>query len=161
MNKNLDSAISAVEMTYDEVIHLANDIVDELTNPVDIIIEAASNNVENMTTDALRDTLLKLALQTYSFASIKDKAAFKATLAETLRKEAYANALNMAEGTVAAKESKATLAISAEIVVEQIYELAADLLKTKLDECHRVASVLTTVITTRLSEAKLSQIDVQ
>lgn len=161
MNKNLDAAISAVEMTYDEVVHLANDIVDELTDPVDAIIELASNNVENMTTDGLRDTLLKLALQTYSFAPIKDKAAFKAVLAETLRKEAYANALSMAEGTVAAKESKATLAISAEIIVEQIYDLAADLLKTKLDECHRVASVLTTVITTRLSEAKLSQIDVQ
>lgn len=161
MAKNLEPAIANVEMTYDEVVHLANDIVEELTKPLDTIIENASNNVENMTTDNLREILLKLALQTYSFAPVKDKAAFKAVLAETLRKEAYANALSLAEGTVAAKESKATLAISAEIVVEQIYELAADLLKTKLDESHRVASVLTTVITTRLSEAKLSQIDVQ
>jgi predicted transcriptional regulator len=109
----------------------------------------------------IRDILLKLALKSYSFAPIKDKAAFKAQLAETLRKEAYSKAFSTLEGTVAVKENNANLMISEQIIVEQIYELAADLLKTKVDETHRVIATITSVLTTRLSEAKLTQVEVQ
>lgn len=161
MAKNLDTAINAVEMTYDEVIGLANDIVTEVTADVDEVINFATNNIENLNNDMIRDILLKLALKSYSFAPIKDKAAFKAQLAETLRKEAYSKAFSTLEGTVAVKENNANLMISEQIIVEQIYELAADLLKTKVDETHRVIATITSVLTTRLSEAKLTQVEVQ
>lgn len=156
MNKSVQEAMNEVEVTYEELINLATDIVDEMTSDLNIIVQSAYDNIENLNNDAIRDLLLRLSLRSFSFSEIKDKAAFKATLAEALRKEAYARELSVAQGTVAAKESAATMAISNEIVVEQIYDLSAALFKTKLDEIHRVVDSLKSVLTSRLSEAKLA-----
>lgn len=156
MNKSVQEAMSDVEMTYEEVINLATDVVDEMTSDINNMIESAYNNIENLSNDLIRDLLLRLSLRSYSFSEIKDKSAFKATLAETLRKEAYARELSIAQGTVQAKESTATMNVSSEIVVEQIYELSASLFKTKLDELHRCVDSLKSVLTSRLTEAKLT-----
>ena len=159
MNKNLQKALDNVESTYQDLIDISNDILTEMTGDIDTMLDSAYSNIENLSNDAIRDLLLRLSLRSYSFSAIKDKSAFKSTLASTLRKEAYATQFNMTEGTVATKENTATLNISAEIVVEQIYDLTASLFKTKLDEVHRVVDTLKTVLMSRLSEAKLTNID--
>ena len=159
MNKNLQKALDNVESTYQDLIDISNDILAEMTGDIDTMLDSAYSNIENLSNDAIRDLLLRLSLRSYSFSAIKDKSAFKSTLASTLRKEAYATQFNMTEGTVATKENTATLNISAEIVVEQIYDLTASLFKTKLDEVHRVVDTLKTVLMSRLSEAKLTNID--
>lgn len=156
MNKSVQEAISNVEMTYEEVINLATDIVDEMTADLNQMVESAYMNIENLSNDSIRELLLRLSLRSYSFSEIKDKSAFKATLAESLRKEAYARELSIAQGTVAAKESIATMNTASETVVEQIYDLSAALFKTKLDELHRCVDSLKSVLTSRLTEAKLT-----
>ena len=160
MNKNLTEAMTNVDVAYDEVIDIANDMISELTSDVDAMMQNAYENIENLSNDAIRELLIRLSLRSYSFSAIKDKSAFKATLAETLRKEAYATQFNGAEGTVAVRENTAILGTSAEVVVEQLYDLTASLFRTKLDEIHRVVDTLKTVLTSRLSEAKLTSIDV-
>ena len=161
MNKNIKQAMEKVEMTYQEVIGISNDIVDEMTGDITALVESTYSNIENLTNEDIRQLLLRLALRSYSFGEIKDKSAFKAALAETLRKEAYAVQFNSVEGTVAAKENTATINIASEIVVEEIYGLTASLLKTRADEIHRVVDALKSVLTTRLTEAKLTSIDTE
>jgi hypothetical protein len=109
-----------------------------------------------MNNDLLRDYILKLCLKSYSFSDIKEKAAFKAEIAETIRKEAYAKQFNSTEGTVAVRQNNAEIAISAEYLSEEIYQLISALLKTKADEIHRVVDALKTVLMSRLQEAKIS-----
>ncbi len=150
-----------VEVTYANVIDISNSIVDEVTGDITDLIHNAYDNVENLTNEDIRQLLLRLALRAYSFGEIKDKATFKATLAETLRKEAYAVQFNSTDGTVATKENTATINTSSEIVVEEIYELTASLFKTRLDEVHRCVDALKTVLTTRLTEAKLTSVDTE
>ena len=157
--KELDNAIDNIEITYQEVIDIANDSVKELTGDLDNLIESVYNRVENLNNDEIREVLLKLSLRSFSFSSIKEKAAFKAMLAESLRKEAYAREFNTLQGSVAAKDSQATLNIANEIIVEHLYELTASLFKVKLDEAHRVVDTLKSVLMSRLSEAKLTNID--
>lgn len=159
MNINLNNAMSNVDTTYDEVIDIANDILTELTGDLDTLLHNAYENIDRLTNDSIRELLIRLSLRSYSFSPIKDKSAFKATLAEVLRKEAYAKQFNMTEGTVAVRENTAILNTSAETVVEKIYDLTADLFKTKLDEVHRVVDTLKTVLNSRLSEARLTSID--
>ncbi len=62
---------------------------------------------------------------------------------------------NKSEGSVAAKEHTATINTSDKILTNIIYDIIANMFKTKLDECHRVVAALTTVLTSRMSEAKL------
>lgn len=161
MNKNLNKAMDNVEVAYNDVIDISNDIVAEMTGDITTLIKSAYDNVENLTNEDIRQLLLRLALRSYSFGEIKDKAAFKATLAETLRKEAYAVQFNSTDGTVATKENTATINTSPEIVVEEIYNLTASLFKTRLDEVHRCVDALKTVLTTRLTEAKLTSVDTE
>jgi hypothetical protein len=59
------------------------------------------------------------------------------------------------------RENTATIESSAEILAEEIYTLVANMLKTKLDELHRIVSTLQSVLMTRMQEAKLSSFDVQ
>ena len=117
---------------------------------------------DNMTSnDKIRDTLMRLSLKSYYLASIKDKSAFKANLAETIRKEAYAKSFGNAVGTVAQKDGQALLETSSQAVAEKIHDLMADLFKSSTDEIHRTIDVLKTVLMSRLSEAKLVTNDVQ
>lgn len=159
MKENVAKALDNVDATYDELIDIANDIFKEIIGDLDTMIQSAYNDVESLTNDAIRDLILRLSLRSYSFSEIKEKSQLKATLAETLKKEAYARNFNSTEGTVAVRDNNAILSTSAEILAEEIYTLVASLFKTKLDEIHRIISALQTVLTTRLSEAKLASID--
>ena len=70
----------------------------------------------------------------------------------------YAEALLEAEGTAGVKDNKAVLASSEEIVVELLYELISNLLKTKLDELHRLTDTLKSILMSRMQEAKFLNI---
>ena len=60
------------------------------------------------------------------------------------------------EGTVAVRENNALLGSAEELLAGEIYKLIAQLFKTKLDAIYRMIDTLKTVLTTRLTEAKLS-----
>ena len=159
MKQNVSTALDNIDMTYDELVVVANDILRDVVGDLDEMMESAYNDVERLSNDAIRQLMLKLCLRSYSFSEIKEKSIFKATLGETLRKEAYASNFNASEGTVAVRENNAILNTSAEILAEEIYTLVSSLFKTKLDEVHRVVAALQSVLMSRMQEAKLSNVD--
>ena len=156
MSEAVNNALNNVDMVYDELIQIANETVESIVGDISSIIRDVQSDLENMNNDLLRDYILKLCLKSYSFSDIKEKAAFKAEIAETIRKEAYAKQFNSTEGTVAVRQNNAEIAISAEYLSEEIYQLISALLKTKADEIHRVVDALKTVLMSRLQEAKIS-----
>lgn len=159
MKQNVSAALDKIDMTYDELIVVANDICKDVIGDLDALMESAYNDIDRLSNDAIRDLMLKLSLRSYSFSEIKERAAFKATLGETLRKETYATNFNSAEGTVAVRENTAVLNTSAEILAEEIYTLVASIFKVKTDEVHRVVSSLQSVLMSRMQEAKLAAVD--
>lgn len=159
MKQNVNTALDNVDAAYGDLIEIANSIIEEVCGDIDRMTQSAYHNIENLTNEDIRDMLLKLSLRSYSFSEIKEKSAFKAALAETLRKEAYANNFNSTEGSVAVRDNTAVVNTSSEIIAEEIYTLTASLFKTKLDELHRVVDTLKTVLMSRMQEAKLSSID--
>lgn len=159
MNQNVSKALDNIDMTYDELIEVANDICADVVGDLDNMIKSAYDNIENLTNESIRSLLLRLSLRSYSFAEIKEKSIFKATLGETLRKEAYAKSFNAAEGTVAVRENTSIINTSAEILAEELYSLVASMFKVKVDEVHRVVDSLKSVLMSRMQEAKLSNVD--
>ena len=158
---DVQAALDAVDMTYSELIDIVDDTRKSVMEDCDLLIEDVSNNIQDMSNDKIRDILMRLSLKSYYLASIKDKSAFKANLAETIRKEAYAKAFGNAVGTVAQKDGQALLDTSSQAVAEKIHDLMADLFKSSTDEIHRTIDVLKTVLMSRLSEAKLVSNDIQ
>lgn len=160
MNANVQKALENIDITYDNLIQIANDIIRSLTQEIDDLIAPVYDNVENLTNEDLRGLIMKLSLKSYMFSETKEKSLFKAELAETLRKEMYATQFNQSEGSVAVRDNIALLNSSAEFLAEEIHNLVSQLFKTKSDEIHRVVDSAKTVLMARLSEAKLSSVEV-
>lgn len=161
MDSKVQKALYSIDGTYQDLVEVAEDIFQKTTKDIDEIMVGAYNDIEKLSNDAVRDLMLRLSLKSYTFSEIKEKAVFKATLGEVMRKEMYASYFNSSEGTVAVRENTATIQSGAEILAEEIYTLVANMLKTKLDEIHRVVNTLQTILMTRMQEAKLSTVDIQ
>lgn len=156
MKKELEDALNMVELTYTDLVEIANDIINEYTASIDPIIKNIEDNIENLTNDDIRSLMLRLSIKAYSFGDIKERSAIKAECAEMLKKEAYARSFTQTEGSVANKDNLTILQISNEIVTECIYDLIANLFKVKLEELRRLIDTLKTILTSRLSEMKMS-----
>lgn len=154
--KELEQALNVVELTYSEIVEIANNIVDEYTKDIDPLISQVDNMVENLTNDDIRTLLLRLSIKAFRFGDVKERALIKADVAEIIKKEAYAKSFTAAEGSVAAKENATVLKIGNEIVSETVYTLVANLFKVKLEEIRRIIDTLKTILMSRLSEMKLS-----
>lgn len=154
MKGNLKEALDNVDMLYEQLIDIANDMVKSYSKDMDTLISTASENIGTFTNSALQDLMLRISLMSFTFGEIKEKALSKAACAEYLRKERYAEAFIAAEGAIAVKENNATLNISDAIISEAIHDLVASLFKTKLDEAHRIVDTIKSVLMTRMQEQK-------
>lgn len=156
MKPELEKALNAVEMTYKDIVEIADELVAEYTQGLDNLIKSVEDRIDKISNDEIREIMLRLSIKAYSFGDVKEKSAIKAECAEILRKEAYAVSFNSAEGSVAAKDNTSTLKVSNEIVSECLYNLVANLFKIKLDETRRLIDTLKTILMSRLSEMKMS-----
>ena len=153
--KSLQEALDEVEMTYAELMDIAKDITSEFFQPIDAII-AKLRDVNVLSNDEIRNYMIQLSLAAYSLGETKEKSALKAEIAEAVRKENFAKNFTLGEGAIAVRENNALIESSAEAVGEALYNLVANLFKTKLDACHRVIDILKAVLMSRNMEAKLT-----
>lgn len=154
--RTLQDALDDIEMTYAELNEIANDMTSTFFDPINEIVESLGRNVNALTNDEIRDAMIKLGLRSFSLSEVKEKSVLKAECAEALRKETYARRFTEADGSQGQKDTKATLEISSEIAVEALYNLVANLFKTKVDELHRLVGILQSVSISRMSDAKLT-----
>ena len=153
---SLNDALANVEATYSEVVEIANDMLSDIFNPINNLVDEIREAGAGISAESLRDYMVRLQLRSYEISDIKEKSALKAECAEALRKEKYARTFNAAEGTAGVKDNTALLAASEEIIVEALYNLVASLLKTKLDEVHRLIDTLKSILMSKMQEAKLA-----
>jgi hypothetical protein len=158
MDKKLETALNNVETTYGELVNIANDMLNPMFEPINLIITQVNATVNAMSIDQIRDYILRIQLRAFEISEIKEKAALKAELAETLQKEKFAVSFNGLEGSAAVKDKLALVETSAEIVTEALYNLIANLLKTKLDQLHRLVDALKSILMSRMQETKFMNI---
>lgn len=153
---NLDNALDNIEMTYNEIISIANDMLSPMFTAINALVEEINFKINAFTVEEIRNFIMRLQLRAYEISETKEKSSLKAELAEAVRKEKYAMIFNEAQGTAGTKDNTALLAASEEIIVEALYKLVANLLKTKLDQLHRLVSALSSILISKMQEAKLS-----
>ena len=156
MAKDLNKALSEVEMTYSQIKDIADQMLSGPFEESNRIVETIQYNIESMSIDMLRDYILRLQLAVYSLSELRDRSGIKAICAEAVKKEAYATAYVNQEGTAGVKDSNTTLAISENIIAQCLYDLVASLVKTKVDQLHRMIDSLKSILMSRMQEAKLS-----
>lgn len=155
MKGNLKQALENVEMTYDQLAQIANSIAGKETADVKKIIVEQAGNVKQLTDEQIRNLIVLISIKSYSLAEAREHAALKLECAETIRKEEHAKIFTSTEGTVGAKDTAANLGTTDEIMTEAVYQLVSSLIKSAVDECHRVVDALKSVLMSRMQQAKI------
>ena len=158
MNAKLENALTNVETTYGELVEIANEMLKPMFDPINQLVAMISSTVNALSIEQIRDYILQLQLKAFEISETKEKAALKAELAETLQKEKYAISFNSLEGSAAVKDKLALVETSSEFVTETLYNLVANLLKTKVDQIHRLVDALKSVLMSRMQETKFMNI---
>lgn len=156
MAKNIESALDQVELTYGEVIEIANQMLEPILTPINDLISVIGEDINSLSLDQLKDLMWKLQYKAYVLSEVKEKSSLKAELAETIQKEKAAQRFMEVDGTAGAKANMALIDTSEETVVQLLYENVSSQLKTKLDQLHRLVNVIQSILMTRMQEAKLS-----
>ena len=158
MNAKLETALTNVETTYGDLVEIANSMLKPMFDPINQLVSTISATVNALSIDQIRDYILQLQLKAFEISETKEKAALKAELAETLQKEKFAISFNSLEGSAAVKDKLATVENSSEVIAEALYNLVSNLLKTKLDQLHRLVDALKSILMSRMQETKFMNI---
>lgn len=154
MTKKLSDALDAVEMSYHDLIEIANDITNSPFAAANALVKEISENINNLSIDQIRTFMVKLQLEAYGLSEVKEKSQLKADLSEALMKEKYAVTFNSLEGAATVKDKLAQVEIADEVVAEALYDLIAALFKSKVDQLHRMVDVLKSILMSRMQETK-------
>lgn len=154
MNPKLQTALETVEMTYGELVEISNNMLGSILTPINDLIDEINSQITVLSIDSIREYMLMLQLKAYEISEIKDKSALKAELSEALYKEKFAVSFNGLEGSAAAKEKLALVEASSELLAESLYNLVASLLKTKVDQLHRLVDCLKSILMSKMQETK-------
>ena len=158
MNVKLETALDNVESTYGELVEVANGMLQPLFAPINDLVSRINSTVNALSIEQIRDYILQLQLKAFEISETKEKAALKAELAETLQKEKFAISFNNLEGSAAVKDKLATVENAPEVVAEALYNLVSNLLKTKLDQLHRLVDALKSILMSRMQETKFMNV---
>jgi len=159
MNAKLENALTNVETTYGDLVELVyKNMLDPVFKPINDLVNTISSTINALSIEQIRDYILQLQLKAFEISETKEKAALKAELAEAIQKEQYAIKFNGIDGSAAVKDKLATVAVSQEVVAETLYNLISNLLRTKLDQLHRLVDALKSILMSRMQETKFMNI---
>lgn len=155
INSDINDNIGIVNQVYSALNSQAKEIVKEYTRTIDTTIKDIKDNINNLSNNQIRTYVLSLSLSAYDLGELKDKTNMSSEIASIIVDEAYASSYNAQTGTVAQRENSATLSISKEKATSTLFKLVASMIKTKLDEVHRIVDTLKNILISRASDRKL------
>ena len=152
----IKQADAEVKELYSNLKPVVNSMVLRYSSDVDSIISDIRKNIDTMTNKEIQDVMLRLAIESYHLAGIKDLSALKEDCSKALLNEGLANSYNGATGTAAYRTNQSIIDTTDKKAVNIIYGAISNSLKTKLDEVHRLTGVLSNILISRNAEAKLT-----
>ena len=154
MAEKLNVALEELEITYRELVEIANETLAPIFDPINQMVWELQSKINSLTIDQIRDYILKLQLKAFEISEIKEKSAMKAELSDGRLKEKYAIIFNSSDGAVAARDKLATVGTAEEVGSKALQNLMSNLLKTKLDQLHRLVDALKSILMSRMQELK-------
>jgi len=152
---DINNAKKDTDEMFNYLSEVANDIVSKYSKPLDDLVKQLSKNIDALSNDELRTYMAKISIESYNLSIDREQTALKEACATSLYKEGIANAYNKATGTIDARKNQSVLDTMDKQAVSMLYSTVSALFKAKVDEAHRIASILSNILISRASEAKL------
>ena len=156
MSIKIDQANNDVNEIYFQLSDAAKETIGEIVKPIDDIVKELSNGINLFSNTELWDFQLRLGIESYKLANIKEQSSLKEACAEALYKEGLAKLYAEATGAAETKKQASILASIEKQAVSMLYSSISGILKAKLDEAHRLVNIIQNIQISRAAEAKLN-----
>lgn len=143
----VDDMTKSLSEIVDDIVHKQSKALDDLVKKL--------HNVDNLSNDEIRKLLISVSIEAYNLSNFKEQSALKESCSSALYKEGLANAYNLNTGTVEARKNQSLQDNLDKQVVNILYSNVCDRFTAKVHEAHKLASVLSNVLISRASDAKL------
>jgi len=156
MSVKIDQANNDVNEIYFQLSDAAKETIGEIVKPIDDIVKELSKGINLFSNTELWDFQLRLGIESYKLANIKEQSSLKEACAEALYKEGLAKSYAEATGAAETKKQASILASIEKQAVSMLYTSISGILKAKLDEAHRLVNIIQNIQISRAAEAKLN-----
>ena len=156
MSIKIDQANNDVNEIYFQLSDAAKETIGEIVKPIDDIVKELSKGINLFSNTELWDFQLRLGIESYKLANIKEQSSLKEACAEALYKEGLAKSYAEATGAAETKKQASILASIEKQAVFMLYTSISGILKAKLDEAHRLVNIIQNIQISRAAEAKLN-----
>ena len=156
MSIKIDQANNDVNEIYCHLSDAAKETIGEIVKPIDDIVKELSKGINLFSNTELWDFQLRLGIESYKLANIKEQSSLKEACAEALYKEGLAKSYAEATGAAETKKQASILASIEKQAVSMLYSSISGILKAKLDEAHRLVNIIQNIQISRAAEAKLN-----
>lgn len=154
----VQNSVEVDSKKIDEVINL---IIKPYCEPLDKYVQFVANILKDgenpPTTSELEDFCLNLSAQIYFAGGLCENLGVRDDIAKALYKEQYHSSRNsLQKGTIADKDSQATLQSQNELIVSMSYTRAYKTMKAKVDAAQELLSSCKKVLSHRIQEEQLT-----
>ena len=156
MSVKIDQVNNDVNEIYFQLSDAAKETIGEIVKPIDDIVKELSKGINLFSNTELWDFQLRLGIESYKLANIKEQSSLKEACAEALYKESLAKSYAEATGAAETKKQASILASIEKQAVFMLYTSISGILKAKLDEAHRLVNIIQNIQISRAAEAKLN-----
>ena len=156
MSVKIDQVNNDVNEIYFQLSDAAKEAIGEIVKPIDNIVKELSKGINLFSNTELWDFQLRLGIESYKLANIKEQSSLKEACAEALYKESLAKSYAEATGAAETKKQASILASIEKQAVFMLYTSISGILKAKLDEAHRLVNIIQNIQISRAAEAKLN-----
>ena len=156
MSIKIDQANNDVNEIYFQLSDAAKETIGEIVKPIDDIVKELSKGINLFSNTELWDFQLRLGIESYKLANIKEQSSLKEACAEALYKEGLAKSYAEATGAAETKKQASILASIEKQAVSMLYSSISGILKAKLDEANRLVNIIQNIQISRAAEAKLN-----
>lgn len=134
-------------------------VVEKHSKEIDSIVaeirRKSEDNIMSLSNMDLQKYMLALSTASFDFTIDKDLSLLMQDCAILLAKEAEADSFNTTAGTAAVRSNQSIIDAMPQKTVSIIQTAVANAMKSKLDEAHRMISVLQNILISRNAENKL------
>ncbi len=156
MSVKIDQVNNDVNEIYFQLSDAAKETIGEIVKPIDDIVKELSKGINLFSNTELWDFQLRLGIESYKLANIKEQSSLKEACAEALYKESIAKSYAETTGAAETKKQASILASIEKQAVFMLYTSISGILKAKLDEAHRLVNIIQNIQISRAAEAKLN-----
>lgn len=151
---DIKSAKIAADNLYKDLSEIVDEIVSKQSKPLDTLVKKLSK-IDTLSNDQIRSMLIIASVEAYNLSEFKEQSSLKESCALALYKEGIANSYNSSTGTVESRKNNSITDNIDKNVVSILYSNVSDRLKSKVDEAHRISKMLSDILISRASDAKL------